>query len=134
MKKLVSIFAGVLSTGLLMTACAVPSIPITPETLAGCWTGEAFSYSAKVIIAETEGDRMYTVNGEAKGPNDFQRDIEDIQFEFEENGALTPKNLPAEAAGLPVSLKVEGGVIKATVEGVPEFLGIGLKRCETPAS
>lgn len=134
MNKQLSVFAGLLGAGMLMTACALPTIPITPETLGGCWEGEAFSYRAKVIIIESEGDRMFTMNGDAKGPNDFKQSINDIQFEYEENGALTPKNLPASAAKLPVSLKVDGGVIRATISGVPEFLSIGLNRCETPAS
>lgn len=131
MKKLTLLLSGALSIGLLVTACAVPTIPITPETLAGCWEGEAFSYHAKVDITQADGDRMYTMNGEASGPNDFQYDINNIGFTYEEDGSLTPQNLPAEVSSVPVHLKVDGGVIKATVDGVPEFINIGLKRCAT---
>jgi len=121
-------FFGVLSTGLLLAACMAPLTPITPETLVGCWEGESFGYRAKVQIAKADQERVYTMNGEAKGPNAFSYNINDIRFRYQEDGELVPQNLPDNAQALPIKIRVEGGELKARLTSF-ELASIGLKRC-----
>lgn len=126
---------GLLSSALLLASCMAPLAPITPETIVGCWEGETFGYRARVNIDATGEERMYTMNGQASGPNAFSYNINDIRFLFQQDGELVPQNLPAEAASLPIKIRVEGGELKARLTSF-ELASIGLKRCAgstTPA-
>ena len=121
-----------LAGALLLAACSGPVLPITPETLAGCWTGDIpFVATAKVNIAKATLPNTYTVNGEAKaGSNTYP--ISNVTVEYDTaSGELKPSNLPGQAQNLPIKLKVDGAEIKATATGTP--FSINLKRCSTPA-
>lgn len=110
---------------LLLAACSGPVVPITPDTLAGCWTGEALGLAtAKVNIAKGTEPNVYTVDGEGKfGGNAYP--IKNIQIEYDiSSGELKPRGV---TANLPFKLKVDGGEIKATATGTP--FSINLKRC-----
>ncbi|HEY9843075.1 MAG: hypothetical protein ACAI44_24700 [Candidatus Sericytochromatia bacterium] len=118
---------------LLLAACTGPVLPITPETLSGCWQGEIpFVATAKVQIAKAVLPNTYTVNGEAKaGSNTYP--ISNVTVEYDTTtGELKPSNLPGQAQNVPLKLKVDGAEIKATASGTP--FSINLKRCTgTPA-
>lgn len=117
-----------LSSALLLAACMAPLAPITPETIVGCWEGETFGYRARVNIDTTTEARMYTMNGEATGPNAFRYNLNEIRFHFQEDGELVPQNLPAEAAALPIKIRAEGGELKARLTSF-ELASITLKPC-----
>ncbi len=115
----------ILAGGLLFAACSGPVVPITPDTLAGCWSGELLGATAKVDITKAAEANVYNVNGEGKfGGNAYP--INNIQVEYNTtSGELSPK--VAGSVSVPVKLKVDGGEIKATATGTP--FSITLKRC-----
>jgi hypothetical protein len=114
----------ILAGGLVLAACSGPVMPITPDTLAGCWQGELLGATAKVDIARATEANVYNVNGEGKfGGNTYP--ISNIQVEYNTTtGDLNPRNL---STSVPVKLKVDGAEIKATATGTP--FSINLKRC-----
>lgn len=116
-----------LGAGLLIAACSGPVIPITPDTLAGCWTGEAplGLASAQINITKTDTPNVYSVDGEAKySGSTTPYPIKNIQIEYvASSGDLTIRN----AGSLPFKFKVDGDKIKATYSGTP--LSLDLKRC-----
>lgn len=118
-----------LAGALLLAACSGPVVPLTPDTLAGCWTGEVplVGATAKVNIAKATALNTYTVNGEGKfGGNTYP--ISNIIVEYNTTtGELNPSNLPGNAQNVPIKLKVDGAEIKATATGTP--FSINLKRC-----
>lgn len=116
-----------LAGGLLLAACSGPIMPITPDSLVGCWSGEAplGLASAQINIAKSGETNVYNVNGEAKYTGSNQSfPINNVQVEFNEStGDLTIRNL----SSLPFKFKVDGDKIKATYTGTP--LSLDLKRC-----
>lgn len=113
----------ILAGGLLFAACSGPVVPITPDTLAGCWSGELLGATAKVDITKSAEANVYNVNGEGKfGGTAYP--INNIQVEYNTtSGELSPKG----SLSVPVKLKVDVGEIKATATGTP--FSITLKRC-----
>jgi hypothetical protein len=122
-----------LSGALLLAACSGPILPITPDTLAGCWQGDAaFGLaSVKVNITRATAVNTYSVNGEAKAAG-ATYPISNAQFEYDTvSSELRPSSLPGVvSANLPFKLKVDGAIIRATATGTP--LSMDLKRCTTP--
>lgn len=115
--------------GLLLAACTVPILPLTPETLAGCWQGEIplVGATAQVQIAQTDTPSRFSVNGDAKfGGNNYP--IQNVMVDYDlATGELKPANLPGQVQNVPIKLKVDGGEIRATATGTP--FSISLKRC-----
>lgn len=116
---------------LLLAACSGPVLPITPDTLAGCWEGDALfgAASARVNIAKGTEVNVYTVNGEAKAAGN-SLPINNILIEYNQtSGELKPRT----SINLPFKLKVDGAVIRATAtSNIP--VSMDLKRCAgTPA-
>ncbi len=116
---------------LLLAACSGPVLPITPDTLAGCWEGDALfgAASARVNIAKGTGVNTYTVNGSAKAAGNTVP-LNNILIEYDQaSGELKPSGV---SVNIPFKLKVDGSVIRATATGTP--LSMDLKRCAgTPA-
>lgn len=120
-----------LGSALLLAACSGPVMPITPDTLVGCWQGEALfgAATAKVNIVKGAEANLYNVDGEAKAAGTTYP-ISNIQIDYDTtSGELKPRA----AINLPFKLKVDGAVIRATATGTP--LSMDLKRCggNTPA-
>ena len=120
-----TLFAG----AMLLAACSGPVMPITPDTLTGCWSGDIalVGVTAKVDITRGTEANAYNVNGEGKfGGNTYPFNNLIVDYNTT-TGELTPRNLPGQAQNVPVKLKVDGAEIKATATGTP--FSINLKRC-----
>lgn len=123
-KQLKKSFVAMAGLTLFVSACTAPTMPLTPETLAGCYEGDALfgAVTAKVDVKATDDPRSFIVDGEASGagqtlPINNQRVTLTDQNELEVEGS----------ANLPFQMKVDGSEIRVTSESFP--VSLTLRRC-----